>query len=60
MVTMLLFSCDRAEKQAEQFVKNCYILQEDLLYSSVREELLTVAKYSERFKPAFSAVEFTI
>ncbi|CAG9857236.1 unnamed protein product [Phyllotreta striolata] len=57
---LVMSKCDRIQKHNDNFVLNCYYLQEGMPNSRIREELMHLAQYSEKLAPKFSAVGFFV
>uniref|UniRef100_A0A6P7FWK4 Gustatory receptor 28b isoform X2 n=1 Tax=Diabrotica virgifera virgifera TaxID=50390 RepID=A0A6P7FWK4_DIAVI len=57
-VIALINKCDKIEKNTQEFVVTCHLLQENMQQSSVRDELVYLANYAEKISPKCSAAGF--
>lgn len=57
MTIVLVRACDKLEKTGEDIVQCCYVLQENIEKSFVRDELILLVEYFKALAPKISAWE---
>lgn len=54
----IVMSCDAVEKAGRNFADKCFLLQEGMKKSEIREELMYLGTLSGKLSPSFSAAGF--
>uniref|UniRef100_A0A6P7G726 Gustatory receptor 98a n=1 Tax=Diabrotica virgifera virgifera TaxID=50390 RepID=A0A6P7G726_DIAVI len=54
----LVTACHKVESSADDFITTCYLLQDKLSNSQLRQEVFYLANYAEKLRPKFSAAGF--
>lgn len=54
----IVMSCDAVEKAGKNFCKKCFLLQEGMRKSEIRDELMYLGTLSGKLSPSFSAAGF--
>ncbi|KAJ8949795.1 hypothetical protein NQ318_000493 [Aromia moschata] len=58
LMTMVVMSCDNVKSSGKKIIKTCYLLQENMDASPLRDELTSLANYLKELEPTFSASGF--